>query len=85
MSSASEILVIILSIFLALFLILGIALLMYLIKLTKQIREVTKTAEHTMSSIDTVVSGAAKVVSPIFMAEMISKLVNKFKKEKGEK
>ena len=38
-----------------------------------------------MSSIDTVVSGAAKVVSPIFMAEMISKLVNKFKKEKGEK
>lgn len=85
MSSASEILVIILSIFLALFLILGIALLLYLIKLTKQIREVTTTAEHTIGNIDSVVSNATKIMSPIFLAEMVSKIMKKFKKDKGEK
>ena len=81
MSSAAEILVIILSIFLAVFLVLGIALLVYLIKLTKQIREVTKTAENTMNTIDSAVSGVAKVVSPMFMAKMFTKFMEKFKKE----
>ena len=84
MNSASEILVIILSIFLALFLVLGIALIIYLIKLTREIRDITKTAEHTITSVDSVVSNIAKFASPIFMAEMLSKLAKKFKKEKGE-
>ena len=85
MSSAAEILVVILSIFLAFFLILGIILIIYLIKLTHQIREVTKSAERTVSSIETMVNGASKIISPIFVAEMLNRFIKKFKKEKGDK
>ena len=88
MSPASEILVVILSIFLAIFLILGIILTIYLIKLTSQIRRVTKSAERTVDNFETVVSQATKVISPIFVSEMIMRFIKKFKKstkEKGEK
>jgi len=85
MSSSSEILVIILSIALAVFLILGIILTIYLIDLTRQIRKVTKSAERTVDNLESVVSGFSTVMTPIFMAEMVSKFFKKFKKSKGEK
>jgi uncharacterized membrane protein len=85
MSPAAEILVIILSIFLAFFLALGIALIIYLIVLTRQIRKVTKSAERTVENLGSVVTGFTKVVSPLFVAEMVSKFIKKIKKNKGEK
>ena len=84
MSSAAEILVIILSVFLAIFLILGGILAIYLIKLTREIREVTRSAERTASNIETLISGATKIASPIFFAEMVTRFAKKFKKEKGD-
>lgn len=85
MNIAFEILVVILSIFLAVFLILGIALSIYLIKLTRDIRRVTESAGRTVSTIESVVHGASKIASPIFIAEMIGRYVKKFKKgKKGE-
>ena len=85
MSPAAEILVIILSIFLAFFLALGIALIIYLIVLTRQIRKVTKSAERTVENLGSVVTGVTRVVSPLFVAEMVSKFIKKIKKDKGGK
>jgi uncharacterized protein YoxC len=85
MSPAAEVLVIILSIFLALFLVLGIVLSIYLIKLTHDIRSVTRSAGRTVDHIESAVSGASKLVSPIFIAEAINRYIKKFtKKKKGE-
>jgi uncharacterized protein YoxC len=72
MNTASEILVIILSVFLALFLILGIVLTIYLIKITRQIKHITQTAEKTVDGIENVVS----------VANMIHKYIKKFTKGK---
>lgn len=86
MSSAAEALVIILSVFLAFFLILGIVLTIYLIKLTRQIKKVTDSAERTVGTIENTVSGFSKFVSPVVMAEMVRKAFKGFKdkKKKGE-
>lgn len=85
MSPAAEILVIILSVFLAVFLLLGIILSVYLIKLTRDIRAVTRSAGRTVGHIESAVSGFAKITSPLFIAEIIGKYVKKFtKKRKGD-
>jgi uncharacterized protein YoxC len=82
MNSASEILVIILSIFLAIFLILGIILTIYLIRLSHDIREVTKSAGRTVNAIESTISNVTKFASPLFVAELIGRYVKKFKKGK---
>jgi hypothetical protein len=82
MNSAAEILVVVLSIFLAIFLLLGIILTVYLIKLTSQIRIIVKSTEKTVGHVESVVAVISKVISPIYAAEMLAGLVNKFKKEK---
>lgn len=85
MNLAMEILVVILSIFLAIFLILGITLTIYLIKLTHDIRRVTESAGRTVNKIESVVEGASKIASPLFMAEIIGRYIKKFTKgKKGE-
>ena len=85
MNLAMEILVVILSIFLAIFLALGIVLAIYLIKLTRDIRNITESAGRTVNTIESVVEGASKVASPLFMAEMIGRYIKKFRKsKKGE-
>ena len=85
MNSSAEILVIILSVFLALFLVFGIILTIYLINLTRQIRKVTKSAERTVGNLESAVSGFTKVMSPIFVAEMVSKFIKKVKKNRKDK
>lgn len=87
MSPAAEILVIILSVFLAVFLLLGIILSIYLIKLSRDIREVTRSASRTVGHIESAVSGVAKLTSPLFLAEIIGRYIKKFtakSKKKGE-
>lgn len=85
MSPAAEILVIILSIFLAFFLILSIILVVYLIILTRQIRRVTASAEHAIGNFQSVITGVAKAVSPMFIAKLASDFINRFnKKRKGK-
>jgi len=87
MSPAAEILVIILSVFLAIFLVVGIVLGIYIIRLSSEIRKITKTAQKTVDHIETAVSGVAKVASPVFVAEVIGKyirkLINKDDSKKG--
>jgi len=79
MSSAAEILVVILSIVLSLFLILGMVLMVYLIVLTRQIRKITKSAERTVDDLESTVADFSKIVSPIFIAEMVNRFIKKFR------
>jgi len=81
MSSAAEILVIILSVFLAIFLLLGITLLIYLIRLSAEIRRATESARRTVDHIETAVAGATKLASPIFVAEIVGRYIKKFMKK----
>ncbi|MEI7539478.1 MAG: hypothetical protein WCJ36_01755 [Candidatus Saccharibacteria bacterium] len=85
MSSAAEILVVILSIALTFFLILGMVLVVYLIVLTRQIRKITKSAERTVDGLESTVAGFSKMISPIFVAEMVNKFIKKFKTNQKEK
>ncbi len=83
MSSAAEILVIIISIFLGFFLVLGVALVIYLIVLTRQIRRVTKSAERTADHIEAAVAGAAKMASPLFFLNIVKKWASNLKDKRG--
>ena len=88
MSTAAEILVIIVSGVLSIFLIVSIILGVYLIKLTAEIRRLTSSAQSTVSHIDSAVVGVTKLTSPMFVAEMVGKYIKKFSnksKTKGNK
>ncbi len=78
MSSAAEVLVIILSIVLSIFLIVGVVLLIYLIRLSAEIRKIAQSAQKTVDHIETAVSGASRMLSPIFVADLIARFVKKF-------
>jgi len=85
MDQAAEILLIVVSSVLSVFLIVGIVLGVYLIKLTSEIRELTKSAQDTVSHIETAVVGVSRITSPIFVAEMISRYIKKFTGAKEDK
>lgn len=78
MSSAAEILVIILSVFLAVFLVVGIILFIYLIRLSAELRNIAKAAQKTVDHIETAVGGVSKLVSPIFIAQLVGRYIKKF-------
>lgn len=84
MDQAAEILVIIVSSVLSVFLIVAIILGIYLIKVTAEIRRLAKSAQNTVSHIDSAVTGVTKITSPIFVAELVGKYIKKFTK-KGKK
>lgn len=84
MSTAAEILVIIVSSVLSIFLVIAIILAIYLIKLTAEIRRLAKTAQNTVGHIDSAVTSVSKLASPIFVAELVGKYIKKFTK-KGKK
>jgi len=79
--TAMEILVIILSAFLALFLLIGIILIGLLIRVTQQIKRVTSTAERTVGNIESVVNGVGKVTTPAMLAKLVLGEVNKRRKK----
>ncbi len=84
MDQAAEILVIIVSSVLAIFLVVAIILGIYLIKLTAEIRRIARTAQNTVEHIDSAVVGVARLTSPMVIAEMIGRYVKKFTKKKGK-
>ena len=87
MDQAAEILVIIVSSVLSVFLIVAIILGIYLIRLTSEIRRLAKSAQSTVSHIDNAVVGVSKLTSPLFIAEMVNRYIKKFttKVKKGKK
>lgn len=79
MSSAAEILVIILAVVLSIFLLVSIILGVYLIRLSAEIRKITKSAQSTVDSIGDAVQGVVKLTSPILVAKAVGEAFKKFK------
>ena len=84
MNLAAEILVVILSIFLAIFLILAIILTIYLISLTRQIRKITDSAGKAVDDAGSIITKTIKMVSPIYIAELIANFIKRNHKTKEE-
>lgn len=81
----AQILVIILSVFLVLFLLAGIVLTVLLIRLTQQIRSVTESAKRTADEIEGVVHTINKFSSPSLMTGPLMKQAKKFTKSSKRK
>lgn len=79
----AQVLVIILSAFLAVFLLLGIVLAILLIRLTQQIRAVTSSAERTARGMESFVGSLTKLSTPLMAMRVIGRQIKKFKKRKG--
>lgn len=73
---AFEILVIILSITLAIFLVLAIILTSVLIKLAKQMRNITAKAEVVMDDVETVSGFFRKTAAPVAIGNLLSNIVS---------
>lgn len=80
MSPAAEVLVAILTITLSVFLVVGIILVIYLIKLTRDIRKVTDTAGRTVDAVQTAVARFSKLATPMFITNMVERIFKKGKK-----
>ena len=79
---AMQILVIILSAFLALFLLLAIILTILFIKVTAQIKKVTTTAQSTAEHINSLAANVTKVTSPAIVAKLVLDQLKKVRNKK---
>lgn len=79
--TAMEILVIILSAFLALFLLVGIVLAVLLVRVTQQIKRVTMSAERTVNGLESTMAGVNKVAAPAMLAKLVLEQVSKRRKK----
>lgn len=68
----AQVLVIILSVFLALFLFLSTILVVLLIKVTRQIKTVAGAAERTALKFENTASNIATFTSPVALAKMVT-------------
>jgi ATP/ADP translocase len=83
---AQEILVIILSSFLALFLLLGIILLVFCIKIANHIKHISEKAEEIVDKAEDVADFFSKAATPMAMAKVISNVSDLFRgKGKGRR
>lgn len=82
MSSAAEILVIFLSCALAIFLVLGIILIVLMIKVTRQIGDAAENIESISTSINNAIQNISLITSPFIIGKTIFDIFNKKKKEK---
>ncbi len=83
MTSAAEILVIILAIVLAVFLVVAIILGIYLIKLSAEIRRIAHVAQSTVSTVGKAAQDIAKFTSPVIILKTVAGFAKKLtKKEK---
>lgn len=77
--SATEILVIILSSALAIFLVLSIVLVVLLIRVTKQIETITSSAQSAVDNVQNLTANISKVVAPAALLRVIKNLVGRSK------
>ena len=75
----AQVLVIILSVALAIFLILAIMLTALLIRVTVQIKSITSAAERTALKFESVAENAARFATPMAVFNIVSKFIKKNK------
>lgn len=85
MENATEILVIILSAFLAVFLILGIALTILLIKLTKSIKRIADKADDVVGNVEAASAALKNVAGPLATGKFVMNIVDTVLKNKRRK
>jgi hypothetical protein len=83
--TAEETLVIILSITLAVFLVLAIILVSYLIVVARKINKVASLAERTVDHVENMVSNVQRAVAPAAIGNALVDLVNRFVDKKKKK
>jgi len=86
MDTAAEILVIIVSSVLAIFLLVLIVIAIYTVKILKQVRRITDRAENVAGSVEAAASAFERTASPLAMLKIISGIVktaNKARSRKG--
>lgn len=79
------VLVIILSVVLAIFLVVGIVLMIKLIKITKQINAITDSAHRTVADVEDKVHTVMAMATPFAAAKYLQSFVKNFKNNKGGK
>jgi len=75
MSTAAEILVIIVSAILAIFLIVAIIATVYIIKIAKRVRNITAHAENVADSMEDAASAFRRTATPLAFLRLISNIV----------
>ena len=83
--SAAEVLVIFLSIALAVFLALGIVLVIYLIVIAKRIKSVAETADEGIRSIVSTLATLQKAAAPAVISKFVIDQINRFTNKSGSK
>ena len=85
---AFEILVVILSVTLAIFLILGITAMVYIIKVVKSVKQMTEKASSAVDSVSSVATNIGKFVTPAaagkFVVDTVQRLVKNHEKKGKE-
>lgn len=76
--TASEVLVIFLSVALAVFLVLGIVVIIFLIIIAKKIKSVAETAERTALRFEDIVASLQKVAAPAIVSKFVMENVVRF-------
>lgn len=82
---AFEILVIILSVTLALFLVLGIVALVYILKIVQSLKQMSEKASHAVDNVSNVAVSISKFVTPAAAGKLVVELVQKFVKHDKSK
>jgi len=72
----AQVLVIILSVFLAIFLVLAVILTALLIKVTKQIKSITTTAEKAALKLESTATNVSMYTSPMMIAKAVKSFFN---------
>lgn len=83
--TAAEILVIFLSTALALFLILAIVLVAYLIVVAKKIKSVAETAERTVGHFENIAAVIGKAAAPAMVSRFVMDTLQSFMKGRNKK
>jgi predicted PurR-regulated permease PerM len=79
MSGAAEVLVIVLAVVLAIFLVLAIVLAILMIRITRQIKKITGTAERTVANLENATHNVTKFGSPLLIGRMLAKQFSQIK------
>jgi pilus assembly protein TadC len=83
--TASEVLVVFLSVALAVFLALGIILVIYLIIIAKKINQVADSAKRTVDRVEGIASMASKAFAPAMISNFFFDTIAKFTKGRKHK
>jgi len=84
MDSSAQILVIVLSVFLAIFLLLGIVFLVILLRVVRQIRHVTQIAEQTAEQFSNVSGAVGRAGMTTFVARRLWRMLQKRRARHGK-